>query len=126
MKQGNKGFTLLEVMVAAAVLAMGTVLIFQSFFSVLRAYEYCSGYVASSPFAQEKLWLASESIRAGGILPAQTGGETVIDGRKFKWDISGELARDRVYKVAVRIRWRAGKREPEVTRTAYALYEKQE
>lgn len=109
-------------MIATAVLSLGSVLIFQSFFSVLRAYEYCSRYISSSSFAYEKLWEGCENVRTAGILPPETAGEFSRSERKYSWNLSLEPAGGAVYKVTVVITWPAEKRG--VERSAYVSYEK--
>ena len=126
MKSKNKGFTLLEVMVASAVLSLGIVLIFQSFFSVLRSHDYCSRYFASSAFAHEKLWQAADSVRRDGILPAETSGEFVRGDRAFGWDLAQEAAGDNLYKVTARVNWTSGKQVREIACSEYAAYEASE
>lgn len=126
MKSNNKGFTLLEVMVASAVLSLGIVFIFQSFFSVLRSYDYCQRYIASSAFAHEKLWQAADSVRRDGVLPAETGGEFFRGGKRFEWNLFQEPVGDKLYKVAVLVKWVSGKQTREVERLEYAAYESPE
>lgn len=123
MKAKNKGFTLLEVMVATAVLSLGIVLIFQSYFSLLRSYDYCSRYIGSCTFAREKLWQAADSVRWTGVLPAETSGEFFHGGKRFAWNLVQDNVGDNLYKVAVRIQWTSGKQEREVERLEYVAYE---
>ena len=123
MKKRAKGFTLMEVMVATAVLSLGSLFIYQSFFSVLRAFDYCSGYIAGANFLQEKLWEGTESIRHGGALGAETEGEFTVGARNFTWSTDLAKVNDRLYEVDVAVRWRSGKQQNEVSRSTYALYE---
>jgi prepilin-type N-terminal cleavage/methylation domain-containing protein len=127
MKKRNRGFTLLEVMVAAAILALGTVLIFESLLSISTVYDYCSSYISSAAFAHEKLWEAEDSVRREGALPADTSGEFSRGGKRFNWALFLESAGvDTVYKVGVQLKWSSGKRSNEVERSGYVSYEKTE
>jgi prepilin-type N-terminal cleavage/methylation domain-containing protein len=127
MKLNKNGFTLLEVMVAAAVLSLGTVLIFESLLSISTVYDYCSSSIASSAFAHEKLWEAEDSVRRGGTLPPDSSGEFFRGGKRFDWALLLEGAgEDTVYKVTVRLKWSSGKRNNEVEQSGYVSYEKTE
>jgi|GEM_PF-5052525 len=123
MKKKARGFTLLEVLAATAVLSVGTLYMYQSYFSVLRAFDYCSGYIASSNFLQEKLWEGVDSVRREGGLGSPVSGDFTAGGRQFVWNMALGKASDRVYEVTVAVDWKSGKQEIELSRTAYASYE---
>lgn len=123
MKKKARGFTLLEVLAATAVLSVGTLYIYQSYFSVLRAFDYCSGYIVSSNFLQEKLWEGADAVRRTGLIGSDTSGEFSSGGRRFNWSMALGRVSDRVYEVTVALDWRSGKRNMEISRTTYASYE---
>jgi prepilin-type N-terminal cleavage/methylation domain-containing protein len=127
MRGNRKGFTLLEVMVAAAVLSLGIVFIFESFLSISNTSDYCVSYITSSAFAHEKLWEAAENVRREGTLPAEVSGEFIRSGKKFDWDLLMESAgMDTVYRVSLQLQWSSGKKHHEVKRSEYVSYEKTE
>lgn len=124
MIRKKRGFTLLEVMVATAVLSMGILLVYESFFSVLRSFDYCTGYFASSDFFHERLWEAADSIRREGRVGAAAGGAVSIAGRNYDWQLSQESLGDTLYGVTCVLNWKSGRRNVSISRTSYALYEK--
>ena len=58
----KKGFTLVEVMVATAVLSLGIVLLYEAFFKITDAFGYYNHYLSVSPFAREKIWAAQDAF----------------------------------------------------------------
>jgi len=119
-------FTLIEVMVTTAVLSLGIVLIYQSYFTVLRASDYCSTYFSSVGFVDEKLWAACDSVRRQGtISDTELSGELQSGGKKFTWAMWMESGQaPDLYAINVQLSWKDGARNQEIRRTAYALYEK--
>jgi len=122
---GNKGFTLVEVMVATAVLSLGTVLIHEAFFISLDSINYCSNYLNVMPWMNEKLWEAQDNLgRYGTLGTTGTGGKFTSGNKDFNWILSYSL-KDGLYKIAVSLSWREGRRRIWLTRDAYAIaYEK--
>jgi prepilin-type N-terminal cleavage/methylation domain-containing protein len=121
---GNrKGFTLIEIMVATAVLSLGLVLIFEAFFSSLDAFDYYVNYLNANNFVEEKIWEAQDSIkRFGSLVNIQTNGEIEVKNKKISWFlISSPLgAEARLFKINLEFSWKQGKRRPKINRCAYA------
>jgi hypothetical protein len=111
-------------MVAAAVLSLGMLFVFQSFFTVMRSFDYCSSYVASSGFAQERLWQACDSFSRDGSIGSETNGEFSQGGRTFNWQLSQDLVAGNLTKINLVLDWKSGTRKMEISRCAYAEYEK--
>lgn len=123
----RRGFTLVEVMLASAVLALGTVLIYESYFTLLNSYEYVSDYLKVSPWVEEKSWQAQNEItHSGGQATIDTAGEFMIDGRKFISDLRTlKLSEeDNLYKIDLAVSRAAGTKKFRLTRGLYAIYEK--
>jgi len=55
-KANNKGFTLLEVLVAVAILGLGIVFVFRSFFTVLEAEKISQSVLQNCFLAEDYLW----------------------------------------------------------------------
>lgn len=111
-------------MVATAVLSLGMLFVYESFFSVLKAFDYCSTYLSSVGFVQEKLWTAADSVMRDGSLGPEVQGEYSSEGKTFAWNLWQESAGGELYRVGVRLNWKAGKRDMEISRYAYAIFHK--
>lgn len=126
---GNKGFTLIEVMITAAVLSLTTVLIYESFFISLDSFNYCSDYLNVASWMNEKIWQAQDGLsRLGTLSQVDTEGTFINKGEHFNWNLSSELIDTKqdlfLYKINLVLFWQAGHRRPKLIRTAYAKYEK--
>lgn len=115
--KGNRGFTLIEVLVAFMVLAIALVVIMQLFSGSLKAGAVSADYFYGIFHAQEKMEeiLAQETLSAGG----QSG--EFADGYQWRSEISvtpletgsgSELPISR-YKVALVVEWEKGGRTRE-------------
>jgi prepilin-type N-terminal cleavage/methylation domain-containing protein len=128
LKTGNKGFTLLEVMVTTAVLSLGIVLVYQSFFISLDAFDYCLNYARVAPWADEKLWETQDDFRRYGASanPAASG-EFISSNKIFTWNMScASIDPPRLYKINLILSWKEGKRTAKLFRDTYALYHPEE
>lgn len=126
LRIGNKGFTLIEVMVAVAVLSLGIVLIFESFFISLDAFNYYFDYLNVASWVNEKVWQAQDNIsRFAGLADMKTSGSFVIRNKKFTWNLSYGLTdgREKLYRIDLALAGQQGKRPIRLSRTAYAIYE---
>ncbi len=123
------GFTLIEVMVAASVLALGIILIYEAFFISLNAFNYSSHYLVAAPWLEEKMWEAYDAIRISGeSARIETGGVVTKKGKDFKWGLSfGPIdASQGLYKIDAGLFWEEGPRAVRLSRSAYAVYVERE
>ena len=60
-RNSRSGFTLIEVMVAVAVLSFGLVMVYQAFFVVLDSFNYSADYLEIAGWMDEKIWQAQRS-----------------------------------------------------------------
>lgn len=122
-----RGFTLVEVMVTAAVLAFGVVAIYQALFITLEAFSYCADYLYLVPQIDEKVWETQDTLRTSGSEShISLDGQFVGSSRLIPWKLSYYLVDQdkQQYKIDISCKWKAGKREVSLARSAYAQYEK--
>lgn len=129
-KIGNKrGFTLVEVMVATAVLALGVAMIYQGFFISLDSLGYCRDYLRFAPLADEKIWQAQDTLRRlGPKAELEAAGSFMEGGRNAGWNLSYHLLDELsgLYEINLGVLWKNGQRTARLSRGAYALYDEQE
>lgn len=121
------GFTLVEVMVAAAVLSLGAVLIYEAFFISLDTLNHCSNYLNAITYIDEKLWQIQDSLIRYNNLTAQDTSGTITAGDKdFNWGASYQLidgsGRANLYKIDLVFFWNEGSKMRRLSRQAYAMY----
>ena len=121
------GFTLVEVMAAAAVLSLGAVLLYQAFFSSLDTFAYCADYLRVGPFVNEKVWeMQDEIIRKGDSASINTSGEFLVSSKAFPWTAAYDCidAKYGLYRIELSVSWRKGQKDVRFSRIAYANYKK--
>jgi len=122
----RSGFTLVEVMIAAAILAIGVVAIFESFFICLDAYNYCSRYLSLVSWADDKIWEAQDSInRFGAAAHIGNYGSFLNKNKPLTWYLNYASIDENniLYKISLSIYWQEGVRKGNLQRSAYAIYE---
>jgi len=124
----NKAFTLVEVMVTAAVLSVGAVMIYETFFTNLSAFYYCEDYLNIAPWMDEKIWETRDLLRNyGPDAVIATEGNVERGNRVYNWGLSCAAINgtDRLdlYKIRLALYLRRGSGSVKLSRNAYALYE---
>jgi prepilin-type N-terminal cleavage/methylation domain-containing protein len=123
LKTGNRGFTFLEVMVAAAVLALGTVLIYEAFFISLNSYNYYVDYLNVASWANDKIWQAELKLLQAGSASTQEAGEFRENNKVFSWNLNYGLLDEQtgLYSIDLFLSWKTGKREFVLSRNTYCM-----
>lgn len=118
------GFTLVEVMVATAVLALGLAMIFHSFFVSLRAGALLSERLSAGVESTNLLWQIQRALNetpTASIYEYPRQGERVLNGKRFFWTLMPETvnATYGVYKLAIVMQWTQEGMPVRLTRSAY-------
>lgn len=112
----EQGFTLLEVMVAIAILGIGLLVILQLFSEGLRSVSTSDDYTAATIYAKERM---AEALTSSEL--TATTKEGLSENSKFQWKVEVtpypmELLRNNlpfsIYRIKVAITWpgRLGKK----------------
>ncbi|MFH1190257.1 MAG: prepilin-type N-terminal cleavage/methylation domain-containing protein [Candidatus Omnitrophota bacterium] len=125
----DRGFSLIEVMVAASILALGAVMIYQSFFISLDAFNHCRDYLTIVPIIDEKMWDAQDTLkRLGSTAQMPSEGKFIAGNRDYRWELTYHLidSLQGLYKIDLVVDWREGRKSARVLRSAYEIYEERE
>ncbi len=117
-----RGFTLVEVLMAVAMLALGTLLIQEGFLRSAYLYGRYANTMRASVWVNERLWQAREAVLFSEDPPAPDGGEFTSEGVPFRWALGVEalpLAKD-LYALKLTVDWSEGGRPLSLVREIYA------
>jgi prepilin-type N-terminal cleavage/methylation domain-containing protein len=126
-KKSPQGFTLLEVMITTAVLALGATLIYQSFFIAVDSFNYYSTLLKVTPWMDEKIWQAQNEIRHRGTgAGLSAGGQLEVNNKNIAWSLSYNSVdqAESLYQANLVLFWPQGLRQVKLFRSAYAIYSK--
>lgn len=127
-RTGNKpAFTLIEVMLAAAVLATAIVIIQSGFLRSATLLTRSARTLEAQQWAEEKLWTVQESLLYSETSsPGPGEGTFQASGRNYSWIAEARgLALPDIYSVKVAVSWPEGESGARVTRETYAVAPKQ-
>lgn len=120
---------MVEVMIASAVLSVGAVLIFESFFILLDYYGYCSNYLNAVHLLDQKVWDAQDALfRLGSQAQLETRGVITKRHKVYAWDLSYGLIDETagLYTLDLIFSWTEGRKKIKLLRTAYVQHKKDE
>jgi prepilin-type N-terminal cleavage/methylation domain-containing protein len=121
----RKGFTLLEVMITAAVLALGATLIYQSFFIAVDSFNYYSTILKVTPWMDEKIWQAQNDLKhLGAAAATPAGGQLEVNSKSINWGLAYHSLdqTNGLYAVDLAASWPQGVRQVKLSRSAYAIH----
>ena len=126
-RTGNRGFTLVEVMIAAVVLALGSIFVYEALFTALDTFNYYTQCLYLNPWMDEKVWQAQDEIRRlGSSARIDTGGEVDVYGKSCKWGLNYSLIDNSdtkaLYDIGLQVSWSVGNRKIRLRKSAYAIY----
>ena len=123
----RKSLSLIETLIAAAVLSLGVILICQGLLVTLGGYNYSLNYLNIIFWMDTKLWDAHDQLVHYRTLTTENNAGTVlIDNRKFNWNLSSNLIEGTeemsLYELKLRVFWNEGARKVQTLKTKYALF----
>ncbi len=83
--RGERGFLLLETLLALFILSIGLTLVIRSFGSSLGALRTSDDYTQAMLLLEERIW---ELEAKGSILPGTSGGTFPQEAGKYQWQVS--------------------------------------
>ncbi len=118
---GRTGFTLVEVMVATAILSFGLVLIYQAFFTSIDAFDRHLNQLNAQIWLDEKFWQLQDDFRINKVFkPTKVSGVFLAKNKTFSWDMDySTIMANELYMVNLNISWRQGQRNINMPRVLY-------
>lgn len=122
----KRGFSLIELMVATAILSLGIVVVFAGFLLSVRGFNYAIDYLSVQYWIDEKIWgMQDELLHRSIVSTEDTSGVFVIRNKQFSWNAAHHLIEGldiaSLYEIAVRVTWQEGKQQVSALRTTYVL-----
>ncbi len=110
----NKGFTLIEVMVALTIVSVGLVSIYSSFINISDTLARMDNYNRSVLIALEKMWEVEEALMQSDEFKIDTfSGELKDNNRYFKWEFTENAVENykNLREITINLDWKQGKRK---------------
>jgi len=123
IKKSSNGFTLVEVLVSAVILAIGVVIIFEVFLLSLDIVNLFNHRLNAQWFLTEKIWQVQDVLDQplGGFIPLKDSGTVIFSNKSFDWEVEVELldVNQELYKLDAQINWNEGAKTRTITRTTF-------
>ncbi len=84
----NKGFSLIEVLVAIAILSTAIIFIFRSFVTLLSSQKVSQDLILATFLAEEKIWEVKEEQKKSLKPLDYKEGSQELQGNQFNWNCS--------------------------------------
>ena len=115
----DKGFTLVEVMVATVVLVVGVVVIFEAFLLSLDALAVFNNRLNAQWFFDEKIWQVQNRLDepAGSFMPKEDNGIIRLGTEEYSWASTMQLVdpRQELYRIKLNLNWQQGNKKIELS-----------
>ena len=131
LRIGNKnreaGFMLIEVMIAASILSLGTVMISQSNMMSMDVYGRYVNRLSIQNWAEEKIWEIKQAMLESEVPNVgQTSGEVAQNNKTYNWYLAVQSTTSAskffdLYTIQLSISWPEGSRSASLTRSSYLL-----
>ena len=121
------GFSLIEVMVAAAILSLSTLVITESNLMNLNVYGRFANRVAVQTWAEQKLWEAKENVFSSEVPETgETQGTYETQTRSYQWHLTvTEEKEKQLYSILLKVGWIDNGQEVGIERLTYAFRPKE-
>lgn len=131
-KPKNKGFTLLEVMLAVTILSVGLVMVVRSYVTSLQAIKISKDFLIANLLLEEKIWERQEKqTRSEEVIPEEKG-EFETPFNNFSYEISFTEQEDlpaeykgTLYKSTFEVSWQQRKRKHTTSSVTFLHSEKE-
>jgi len=126
MRIKRRSLSLVETMVAVAVLSFGIILVSQGFLTALGGVSYAVDYLDVLLWMDGKLWdLQDKLTHYNTIASEDTQGTVIIGSRRYQWNLSYNLIegteKASLYELGLQVGWQEGMRKIKTWRTLYVL-----
>lgn len=122
-RTGNRGFTLIEIMLAVVILSFGLVLVLRSFATALDGITRSENVKAASYLLEEKMEEIKEKAKEeDGIKRGASSGQfTVLTPRRCEWslEVVPSGVDEDLNEVKLEISWQEGKSKRSLFGTTY-------
>ena len=109
-----RGFTLLEVLIALAILSTAIVFIFRSFTSSLYSTKFSQNITGACFFAENKIWELEQEQKAKTWPIESEQGNQKFQGKDFKWSYQAKrLGSSNLIYLEFIVSWQENLREKE-------------
>lgn len=124
----KRSFTLVEVLVATSVLALGATLLYGAFFISLDSFRYYSDYLTVSSWLDEQIWQAQDSLRRNGTAQLLPVDEKIVKtipqlNQHLSDRLIEESTAEKLYEAELTVSWQEGRKKIKILRNAYATYQ---
>lgn len=123
-RTGNdaSGFTLLELLVTVAIVALGMVLIYEALFMSLDTLALASERFQAVEWSNDKMWEAQDRLNQYGFLTQEAdGGEILVNQKALHWTSRVRPLTETLYQVDLRMTWKTGSRDMVFRRASWHI-----
>jgi len=118
---------LIEVMIAASILSLGTVMISQSNMMSMDVYGRYVNRLSIQNWAEEKIWEIKQAMLESEVPNVgQTSGEVAQNNKTYNWHLAVQSTTSAsksfdLYTIQLSISWPEGSRSASLARSSYLL-----